>query len=153
MADTYIFWKKTCRHYSMVSFEVILMDCDTSGCHYKHADELVALLERRDSFFCLIPGGAKNRNNWEGIWGRIKRIDSKTMSLRVMERFICPTFTSNGSVTRDMWRTRWWRAAQISPPLISMCFCCLVLIHLVRQCDPFHLKIHGFPCCKLEVVI
>lgn len=47
----------------------------------------------------------KKGNNWEGIWGRIKRIDSKTMRLRVMERFICPTFTSNGSVTRDMWRT------------------------------------------------
>ncbi len=116
MAETYIFWKKTCRHYSIVSFEVILMDCDMSGCHYKHADELVALLDfwgyarkAEARFSAWLQEAQKNRNNWEGIWGRINRIDSKTMRLRVMERFICPTFKSNGSVTRDMGRTLWMK--------------------------------------------
>ncbi len=116
MAETYIFWKKTCRHYSIVSFEVILMDCDMSGCHYKHADELVALLDfwgyarkAEARFSAWLQEAQKNRNNWEGIWGRINRIDSKTMRLRVMERFICPTFKSNGSVIRDMGRTLWMK--------------------------------------------
>lgn len=45
MEEIYIFWKKTCRHYSTVSFEVILTDCDINNCLYKHADELAALQE------------------------------------------------------------------------------------------------------------
>ncbi len=132
MAETYIFWKKTCRHYSIVSFEVILMDCDMSGCHYKHADELVALLDfwgyarkAEARFSAWLQEAQKNRNNWEGIWGRINRIDSKTMRLRVMERFICPTFTSNGSVIRDMGRTLWMKVdgeeRHKSLPNLSQC--------------------------------
>lgn len=28
-----------------------------------------------------------------------------------------------------------------------------VSIHFVCRCDPFHLKIHGLPCCELKVVV